>query len=263
MLSFKQFFITENLRASTEKENAIIKDYQSGLSIKDIMGKHNIKSHKTIYDILGRNGLKKQNRTRHDDIKNQIISTYQQGIANNNPEDTNLTKLAQRFNSSVRTVGGILRQSGFVTARKNFTQHGNVLQHSQQKISPAQIEYINNLISKRDSEKVFEYSGDVIHKMVNNHIDAHPELNWYKLTDKRSVFVYIQKWQKANLEPGETRMDYGVKSSLGIPRYRKTGLPNHKGTRQQGFGALGPKDPSYRAVMGRAQDINDQYYQVK
>jgi hypothetical protein len=197
-----------------------------------------------------------------DDIKNQIIRIYQQGIANNNPEDTNLTKLAQRFNTSVRTVGSVLRQSGFVTARKNFTQFGNVIQHGRQKIPPAQIEYINNLISKRDSEEVFEYSGDVILKMVNNHIDAHPELNWYKLTDKRSVFVYIQKWQKANLEPGETRMDYGVKSSLGIPRYRKTGLPNHKGTRQQSTGPLGTNDPSYRTAMGRAQDINDQDYQI-
>ncbi len=36
------------------------------------------------------------------------------------------------------------------------------------------------------------------------------------------------------------------------------GAPGYnKGTRQTQFGKLGPNDPSYHAVMGRAQPIND------
>ena len=57
--------------------------------------------------------LEEEKRVRiSDDIRNQIISTFQQGITNNNSEDTNIIKLAQRFNLSSSTITNVIRQSG-------------------------------------------------------------------------------------------------------------------------------------------------------
>ena len=137
-----------------------------------------------------------------DDIRNQIISTFQQGIANNNPEDTDVVK----------------RQSGVSGRSRGVPQRGNIVRRDSQKIFPAQIEYINNLISKEDSEGVYEYSASVISKNVNDYIDAHPELNWYK-TSQETIKYHVIKWEKINLPLGKTRMNYGIKMSrAGIYR---------------------------------------------
>ena len=153
-----------------------------------------------------------------DDIRNQIISTFQQGIANNKPEDTDVVKLAQRFNVHHNTVSNFIRQSGVSGRSRGVPQRGNIVQRDSQKIFPAQIAYINNLISKRDSEGVYEYSASVISKNVNDYIDAHPELNWYK-TSQETIKYHVIKWEKINLPLGKTRMNYGIKMSrAGIYR---------------------------------------------
>ena len=147
-----------------------------------------------------------------DDIRNQIISTFRQGITNNNPEDTNVIKLAQRFNLSASTITNLIRQSG-ASRTRGVAQRGNITQRDSQKVFSAQIEYINSLISKKEYEPYgfYEYSAPAISKMVNEYIDAHPELNWHK-PSRESISVYVTKWEKINLPQGKTRGDYGIKT---------------------------------------------------
>jgi len=156
-----------------------------------------------------------------DDIRNQIISTFQQGITNNNSEDTNIIKLAQRFNLSTSTVTNLIRQSGVSGRARGVAQRGNITQRDSQKVFPTQIEYINKLISKKNIEPygVYEYSTLAISNMVNEYIDAHPELNWHK-PSLESISVYVTKWEKKNLEPGKTRGDYGIKTLKGGVYFR-------------------------------------------
>lgn len=156
----------------------------------------------------------------NDDIKKQIINVFQQGIANNKPEDTDVVKLAQRFNVYWGTVSNIIRQSGVSGRTRGVPQRGNIVQRDSQKVFSAQIEYINNLISKRDSEGVYEYSAPVISKNVNDYIDAHPELNWHK-PSRESISDYVTKWEKINLPQGKTRGDYGIKMSRAGVYYRR------------------------------------------
>ena len=155
-----------------------------------------------------------------DDIRNQIISTFQQGITNNNSEDTNIIKLAQRFNLSSSTITNVIRQSG-VSRTSGVAQRGNIVQRDSQKVFPTQIEYINSLISKKNIEPygVYEYSTLAISRNVNEYIDAHPELNWHK-PSRESINVYATKWEKKNLEPGKTRGDYGIKTLKGGVYFR-------------------------------------------
>ena len=155
-----------------------------------------------------------------DDKRNQIINTFRQGIANNKPEDTDVVKLAQRFNVYWGTVSNIIRQSGVSGRTRGVPQRGNIVQRDSQKVFPAQIKYINNLISKRDSEGVYEYSAPVISKNVNDYIDAHPELNWHK-PSRESISDYVTKWEKINLPQGKTRGDYGIKMSRAGVYYRR------------------------------------------
>ena len=157
-----------------------------------------------------------------DDIRNQIISTFQQGIVNNNSEDTNIIKLAQRFNLSTSTVTNLIRQSGVSGRTRGVAQRGNIVQRDSQKVFPTQIEYINKLISKKNIEPygVYEYSTLAISNMVNEYIDAHPELNWHK-PSRESINVYATKWEKKNLEPGKTRGDYGIKTLKGGVYFRR------------------------------------------
>ena len=185
-----------------------------------------------------------------DDIRNQILSTFQQGIANNNPEDTDVVKLAQRFNVHHNTVSNFIRQSGVSGRSRGVPQRGNIVQRDSQKIFPAQIEYINKLISQRDAEGVFEHGISSILKMINDHINAHPELNWHKPA-RMSINNYIKKWEEKNIL-GKTRMDFGVKKSNGIIVSRGTGQ------RIRAPRALDPNDNSYQTAVGRAQKINDQ-----
>ena len=184
-----------------------------------------------------------------DDIKNQIINTFRQGVKNNIPDDTNIAKLAQRHNISPRAVNAIIRQSGFFRG-SGYTQIGSKSQSTAQKIPPTQIEYINKLISQRDAEGVFEHGISSILKMINDHINAHPELNWHKPA-RMSINNYIKKWEEKNIL-GKTRMDFGVKKSNGIIVSRGTGQ------RIRAPRALDPNDNSYQTAVGRAQKINDQ-----
>lgn len=149
-----------------------------------------------------------------DNIRDQIINTFQQGIANNNPEDTDVVKLAQRFNVSISTVTNLIRQSGVSGRSQGVPQRGNIVQRDSQKVFSAQIEYINNLISKRDAQGVYEYSAPIISKNVNEYIDARPELNWHK-PSRESISDYVTKWEKINLPQGQTRGDYGIKMLNG------------------------------------------------
>ena len=157
-----------------------------------------------------------------DDIRNQIISTFQQGIANNNPEDTDVVKLAQRFNVHHNTVSNFIRQSGVSGRTRGVAQRGNIIQRDSQKVFSAQIEYINSLISKKEYEPygLYEYSAPAISNMVNEYIDAHPELNWHK-PSRESISEYVTKWEKINLPQGKTRADYGIKMSRAGIYYRR------------------------------------------
>ena len=189
-----------------------------------------------------------------DDIRNQIISIYKQG-------STDLAEIARGFNLSRRTIHDILKQGGVVLPGRGYGQIQRGRLHGQrtgQKIPPDQIKYINNLISQRDDQGIFQYSEDVIAKMVNDHIDGHPELNWYKIVHHR-VQRYIIKWEEENI-PGETRLDYGIKRSNGGIYRRGTNLPDNAGTRQIKAGPLGPYDPSHITAGARAQKINDQEF---
>ena len=148
-----------------------------------------------------------------DDIKSQIISIFRQGVENNNPEDTNVIKLAQRFNLSTSTITNLIRQSGVSGRTRGVAQRGNITQRDSQKVFSAQIEYINSLISKKEYEPygLYEYSAPAILNMVNEYIDAHPELNWHK-PSRESISEYVTKWEKINLPQGKTRGDYGIKT---------------------------------------------------
>ena len=148
-----------------------------------------------------------------DNIRDQIINTFRLGIANNNPEDTNIIKLAQRFNVSTSTVTNLIRQSGVSGRTRGVAQRGNIVQRDSQKVFSAQIEYINSLISKKEYEPygLYEYSAPAISNMVNEYIDAHPELNWHK-PSRESISEYVTKWEKINLPQGKTRGDYGIKT---------------------------------------------------
>ena len=243
MLPFKQFFITENLRASAEKESAIIKDYQSGLSIKDIMGKHNIKNHKTIYDILSRNGLKKQNRTLDvpDEIRQQIIDLVRQRLTDQQIVDKLINSHPHMTSSMIRSIATDARKlDPSIPIRGEAT--------------PEQIEKIFQLASKMDKVNhidCFAYSSGYIGKLVglsSNTVNRIIKRIHPKLFDSRYNTPILDL--RDMVKP--------ARSSIGYVR-KKT-----SGTRQQGFGDLGPKDPTYRTVMGRAQDVTgDQDYQVR
>jgi len=194
-----------------------------------------------------------------DDIRNQIISTYEKGLAGNTEEgSTNLKEIARRSNVHYNTVVYILKQSGIPGSGLGRTQIGKNVVPINQKIPPDQIKYIDNLIAQKDDQGVFQYSQKIIVKMVNEYTDAHPELNWYKVESFQAIQNYITRWEEENI-PGETRMDYGVRGSNGGIWRRKPNLPDHKGTRQTSSDPLGPPP----TATGRAQDIDDQAYQVK
>ena len=194
-----------------------------------------------------------------DETRNEIINMFRQGAAGlGKPDDTNIAKIAQIHNISGHAVSEIIRKSGVVRRGRGHTQRGSEYQPSAQRIPPAQIEYIKNLISKRDAEGVFEYSGRVIIKMVNEYTDAHPELDWYKIPPHNSgaaLHKYTKEWEERNI-PGETRADYGIKTSRGSVYRNKPKLPDNAGTWQTKGGPLGP----LRTPVGRAQDIDDQAF---
>jgi len=193
-----------------------------------------------------------------DETRNQILSIYKNGKDNDIKDDTNVIKLAQRFNLSTGIIRKILRQSGFGRVA-GYTQIGKNLVPGSQKIPPDQIEYINKLISLKDKEGVYEYSSLVITKMVNEYTDAHPELNWYKIAlhNSSAVEKYIKEWEKEKLKPGETRMNFGIRASNGRIYGRGPGL------RIRAPRVFNPNNNSYQATMARGQPINDQAYQVK
>lgn len=194
------------------------------------------------------------NRTRiSDEKRNEIINMFRQGVeGHGKPDDTNTAKIAQLHNISVDIVNDIIKQSGVVGRGRGHTQRGSESQPSGQRIPPAQIEYIKDLLSKRDSEGVFEYSSSVILKMVNEYTDAHPELDWYKIKDSNTLRkYYIKRWEERNI-PGKTRMDFGVKKSNGIIVSRGTGQ------RIRAPRVLDPNDNSYKTANARGQPINDQ-----
>jgi len=190
-----------------------------------------------------------------DDIRNEILSIYKNGIVNDIPDDTNPAKLAQRFKLSTKVVYRILKQSGLGPG-SGFSQIGKDVVSGARKIPSDQIKYIDNLISKKDDQGVFEYSAGVITKMVNDLINAHPELNWYKMRSNSSVEDCITRWEKENI-PGETRMNFGVRTSNR--KILRRGL----GQRIRPKRVFNPKNNSYQTATGRAQDIDDQAYQVK
>ena len=193
-----------------------------------------------------------------DETRNEIINMFRQGAAGlGKPDDTNIAKIAQIHNISGHAVSEIIRKSGVVRRGRGHTQRGSESQPSAQRIPPAQIEYIKDLLSKRDSEGVFEYGARVIIKMVNEYTDAHPELDWYKIppSSGTALHKYTKEWEERNI-PGETRADYGIKTSHGSIYRNKPKLPNHKGTRQKSSGPLGPPP----TAVGRAQKINDQEF---
>jgi len=215
------------------------------------------------YEQVREEGLGGSRTRISDETRNQILSLYQKGIDNDKKDDTNIIKLALRFNVTPRAVNYIITQSGF---RRGYgqTQRGSVFQHTAQKIPPAQIKYIDNLISQRDSEGVFEHSLSSIIKIVNDYIDDHPESDWHKTApdSRANIHNYVKKWEKENV-PGETRADYGIKMSNGKIYRNKPVQPDRAGTRQMSFDQLGTNDTSYKTAVGRAQKINDQAYTFK
>ena len=189
-----------------------------------------------------------------DETRNEIINMFRQGAAGlGKPDDTNIAKIAQIHNISGHAVSEIIRKSGVVRRGRGHTQRGSESQPSAQRIPPAQIKYIKDLISQKDAEGVFEYGTRVIIKMVNEYTDAHPELDWYKILAPASpaLHKYIKEWEERNI-PGETKADYGIKASNGKSYRRGTGQ------RIRSPGALNPNDNSYKTANARGQPINDQ-----
>lgn len=200
-----------------------------------------------------------------------IIDLYKQGLEQKNSDYTDLPKLAELAKVHVKTISRLLKKHnlhGNVKAGKTI-KWGNIVGNGQ-KVPPKQEEYIYSLISKRENnipDGIFEYSPVAICITMNKYIDNHPELNWYKLkisySNKHAIAgaiqKYINKYEQNILK--EKRTDYGVRLLDGRVYFGKKTLPKVKGTRQLQFGDLENKDPSYNAVMGRAQNIHDSYLQ--
>jgi hypothetical protein len=210
-------------------------------------------------------------------IEDQVVDAFTQGFDHDIKELTTSAGLGKKFNLSPNTIRRILKRRGlssFVNQGQKIS--GGQAVYAMQRLMPDQIEYINNLIRKREENDPwpYAYSAEVIKNMSNDYAKNHPELNWYIILGKETIqTTYIKDYQE---ELGYPRSDVGIRTANGsifyTPRRTKPNVPfgppdpnavidpkaaNRAGTRQQSFGALGPNDPSYNAVMGRAQNINE------
>jgi len=179
VLAEKYNIILEANQTPKEVENAVIKDYQDGVPIMDIMGRNSIGS-KTIYDILARNGLKKQNRSLDipEKVRQQIIDLVRQRLTDQQIVDKLIAIHPNMTSALVRHVAADARKlDPTIPLRGEAT--------------PEQINKIMEL-AKEMSEvgrvKCFKYSTDYIGKIINmvnpdsiNNIIKKNNPNLYKL----------------------------------------------------------------------------------
>ena len=97
---------------SSAEKNAIARDYQKGLSLKQIMKKHSFNDHHVIYNILNEKGIV-YNRTRpgrrlSEKDREAVAIAYQEGMSN--PE------IMKKFGlGDHHTIYKILREKGILT----------------------------------------------------------------------------------------------------------------------------------------------------
>jgi len=202
---------------------------------------------------------------------------------------TRAPELANTFNVGQGTIKRYLKQ---LSSRSNLT-HGKRLtpwgvDNTGTKFPPGQIEYTKKLLKVREESRFhnpddpnppsepFAYSPITVGIMINNMIDKGQALEqkdgryWKKFTinnhpnalySGQSCGSVARIGKKVEQELGYKRLEVGVRMSDNRVTFR--GKTDKAGTRQKSFGPLGTNDPSYISVMGRAQAINDQDYQVK
>ena len=206
------------------------------------------------------------------------------------PKYTSVAELAKIFNINRVTVWKYLKQLNFrsnLTSGKGVKPWG-VIGRSKTIFPPGQIEYVKKLLKFREesrfhnpddpnpSSELFAYSALTVANMINKMIDNGQALEqkdgryWKKftITNKINRRGHIEQCcgtttriaNEVEQELGYKRLEIGIRTSNGSVQFR--GKTNKAGTRQQSTGPLGTNDPSYRTAMGRAQDINDQDYQI-
>jgi hypothetical protein len=202
-----------------------------------------------------------------------IVDMFKQGIEQNIPDYTNATKLADMMGVTTKVIISILAKNnldGLIKRGEKMLPGGEV-GNARQKHPPSQYKKVEELLNKQQYDNAsgpYLYSTLTaaleVNKMINGpHGEEYRKKGWVPfvitnnsngMTDGRVIHHYLAKYMSPELR--QRRKEYGFYGANG-KLYGGT-YKNKTGTRQQATGELGPNDPSYRAVMGRAQNINDQ-----
>ena len=207
-----------------------------------------------------------------------IVDMFKQGIEQNIPDYTNATKLADMMGVTPGVITRILIKNNLKGLFKQGEKMlpGGEVGHASQKHPPSQYKKLEELLNKQQYDNAsgpYLYSTLTaaleINKMLDGpHGEEYKGKGWVpfvisdKITDKhrKKIKTYAptaDKYYREYMSPElkQRRKEYGFYGADG-KIYGGT-FKDKTGTRQQATGELGNNDPSYRAVMSRAQTIND------
>jgi hypothetical protein len=210
-----------------------------------------------------------------------IVDMFKQGIEQNIPDYTNVTKLADMMGVTTKPILNILKRNGLDGLLKKGEKMlpGGEVGYASQKHPPSQFKKVEELLSKQQYDNAsgpYLYSQVAaaleINKMIDGpHGEEYRRKGWvpFLIDDGRTnkhthgkisgpFAPAVKDYYRHHMSPElrQRRKEYGFYSTDG--RIYGGTFKDKTGTRQQATGELGISDPSYSTAMGRAQPIDDQ-----
>lgn len=197
-----------------------------------------------------------------------IVDMFKQGMEQNIPEYTNAVKLADRMGLHHSTISRVLIKNGLGGLLKMGQKMlpGGEVGRGNQKHPPSQYKKIEELLNKQqydDASGPYLYSTVTaaleINKMIEGpHGEEYKRKGWVPFVfGQRGVSKAVGNFYAKYISPElkQRRKEYGYYGADG--RVIGGRFKGRSSSNQQATGELGINDPSYRAVMSRAQTIND------